>query len=223
MDRKDQKRFAAAMMALGEAFDKRPSPQKVELYWQMLSDLTIEQVEAACKRLIQTRTLTGTFPLVAEIRNLAGNSDSLEEQALLAWDKFFWAFRHVGEGMSVAFDDPVITQVVLSWAGGWVRLNDLDWRLDRVEWRRREFLELYKVMAKNRDRLSPPPYLEGLYERQNLERGFVEFIPPPLIVKGETGNYWVEKLPPAPKKPELPPVGIKPDLGGELWKRSAEK
>ena len=51
---KDKEKFKGFMMIVGELFDKNPSQQLLDVYWQILEPFTDEQCEAAFKKVITT-------------------------------------------------------------------------------------------------------------------------------------------------------------------------
>jgi hypothetical protein len=194
MEKKDKRRFVELMMAMGEVFEKVPSEAKTEIYFQALKHLSIEQVSQACSEIVKTRKITGTFPLPAEIIDLAGGS--IEDQALLAWRKLLWAMEYVGHGNSVAFDDPVLMGALVVWTGGWRAVRDLDWRFEQEQWRQKEFVAAYKAASRNKIR--HPEYFIGDYEHDNEMKGFYDYIPKPFLVTGIPGDF--AKIPgPEPK------------------------
>jgi hypothetical protein len=199
MQPQDDKKFAGMMVGLGEAFDKLPGKAKIELYFRALSDLTIEQIEMACVYIVNTRTITGTFPLVAELRDAVAQHEggSLEDRALDAWAKLSWAMNYVYKSNSVAFDDPLIHHAILLWAGGWPQVWQMDWTLDQVVWRQKEFVASYKAAARNPHLPSHPEYLIGSHEAHNAEN-WPEHVPPPVLVVGSAGQYR-KLVGPAPK------------------------
>ena len=92
--------------------------------------------------------------------------------------------------MSVKFDDPVIHSVIES-MGGWEALCSIE--NAEMKWKRKEFENLYPIMAK---REAHPDRLIGMCDRQNLARGFDEFVNEPK----EIGDHiLVKKQIEAPK------------------------
>lgn len=144
MQQNDRPQFASLMKAVGETYGgSAPSKEKMELYFRVLSDLTIEQLTDAITALLNTRTTTTTFPVPGEIRNaLSGGSTA----ALSALDKAETAAERFGAYRSVQFDDPIIHMVIES-MGGWPKFcrpdDDQDWH-----WHQKEFTKLYETFSR---------------------------------------------------------------------------
>jgi hypothetical protein len=87
MKAEDKKKFAELMALVAEAFQKDISKPMLRLYWTVLEKYEYPEVEAGIHSLLTTRTLTGTFPLPAEIiqsiDNKAGHL-TIEEKAEVA-------------------------------------------------------------------------------------------------------------------------------------------
>lgn len=136
----DKKRFIQAMAIMAEAFQKSPSKGLSDIYWRVLGDMDISDFEKACLNLINTRKITGTFPLVAEIRD-ASVAGSVESKVAAAWKKLIYAYENVGPYLPIAFDDPIITKIMEDW-GGWARWAHSEITVKET---RREFEKLYKA------------------------------------------------------------------------------
>jgi hypothetical protein len=152
--------FAGEMAALAETFgNQAPSENKIEIYFRALSDLAIEQIREAVSNLLNRRTITSTFPVPAEIREAIGIR--VEDAALIALDKLEKAIERYGLYRTVKFDDKIIHMVIRA-MGGWVKVcrNDSEEGEDWT-WRRKEFLKLYQVFARN-PRAEYPEMLVGL-------------------------------------------------------------
>ena len=148
MKPEDQERFIQSMGIMAEAFQKKPSENMAEIYWRVLQDMSIGNFEQACLNLINTRKITGTFPMVAEIREASGAGESLDTRIALAWDKLIFAIENHGYYDSVQFDDPVIHLIVKSW-GGWIAVGDHDGEIANqdLKWTKKEFEKLYRAYA----------------------------------------------------------------------------
>lgn len=190
MTKADVKKFAEIMAFLGTIFSKELTSTAMKMYFKTLIDLPIEEIETAAMRIANVRTITGTFPLPAEFRQAVDNKNgSIEERAELAWNALIWAIEHVGHWQSVMFDDPVIHDVVQA-LGGWLKIQNADnpeWNHEKqLQWRRKDFLAMYRLLAKS-GRPSIP-YLIG--EQQAANAGvFDRFVPQVVRITGQPGQY----------------------------------
>ena len=197
MDEKDRKRFGQAMVLMAECFQKEPSKMLVQGYWKILQDMPIETFEAACLMLVNTRKITGTFPMVAEIREAAGGGASAQALRIVtAWDKFIYAIARHAPYDSVQFDDPIIYHIVRQW-GGWTEMGD--WPVAENKWKRKEFEKLYEAYAASNTLPQPDGHLIGLTEAEN-QASFPEFVPKPIMITGKTGSFKSLPWQPQPKR-----------------------
>ena len=184
MKPEDRERFCVAMGTMAEVFQKKPSQSLAEIYFDVLKDMDIDTFEKACARLFNTRTITGTFPLVAEIREAAGGGKhALVLRIQQAWDKFIYALRRHGYYDSVIFDDPIIHAILRSW-GGWLEWSgnrDMDDKEEDLKWVRKDFEKLYAALA-NRENHEPPEVCVGFIEARNTRTGYTEHIPAPFLI-----------------------------------------
>lgn len=186
MEPTDKLRFAQAMGIMGEAFQKVPSDSLTEVYWRALQDMSIEIFERATMNMLNTRTITGTFPLIAEIRAAVQVSPAdMETRITIAWDKLIYAVENHGHYDTVVFDDPVIHQILKAW-GGWVKWAS-EITNDQLKWARKDFAALYKSYLTMS--LPPPEPLEGLIAQDNRNRGYLTDIPEPVYITGQTGQF----------------------------------
>lgn len=189
MTQNDAKKFAEIMAYLGIIFGKELTAAAIKIYFTTLNDLPIEEIQEAAVYIANNRTITGTFPLPAEFR--LAKQESIEDKAEIAWTALLWAIEHVGSWPSVQFDDPVLHDVVKI-LGGWLRvcsadgdIYNTDWHTANLTWRRKDFLSLYRIMAKND---THDPYLIGEQQAANSGR-YDNFIPEITRITGKPGNY----------------------------------
>lgn len=189
MTKADAKKFAEIMAYLGVIFGKELTPTVMKMLFKTLADLSIEQVEQAAFHIANNRKITGTFPLPAEFREAVENRDgSVTDKAELAWLALVWAIEHVGHWRSVSFDDPAIHDVVAA-LGGWLKIQNADnpeWNSEaQMQWRRKEFIGLYRIMAKQAHAVA---YLVGEQEAGNAGR-YDDFVPRVVHIGGKPGQY----------------------------------
>lgn len=143
MTQNDFLQFGELMAVLGEAFSKEPSAYKIEIYFRALKDLSIEEIKTAVDNIIKTRTITGTFPLVSEIREAVNGN--IDDKAVIAISKIEDAIRSIGAYSNVVFDDPLIHAVIVRY-GGWVKLCEVT--SDEWKFLRKDLEKHYKALAR---------------------------------------------------------------------------
>lgn len=200
----DIRRFAAVIATLSECFDKEISEKKLEVYFEALKELSIEQVEIAASWIMRHRTITGTFPLISEFYQAldqAGGHGYIDDQAEIAWRKLLWAIENQGYYASVCFDDQVIHDVVEG-LGGWMKIagDNPDWCVKELKWRQKDFVALYRAIARRNGGTSAKPYLVGFFEADNAGR-YDEYIPALVKICGDPGKIIAM---PCPHPLELP-------------------
>lgn len=112
----NRERFTRCMAALFETFGRQPSEPALNGYAYALSDLPIEEVEAAVAACLREMR---HMPRPVEIRERCTNGAI--DNAEAAWMELLRAIRRVGAYSSPVFDDPVLASTVQS-LGGWVSL-----------------------------------------------------------------------------------------------------
>lgn len=195
MNKKDYKEFAGLMASLAQNFESECPITKMKLYFNFLSDLTIEQLKSAAQKIIN-ESIYPKFPTIGAIRQ--ATLGSTDEQVVLAWRKTYRAIIIVGSGRSIQFDDPVIHSTIET-MGGWEYVCSI--KEKELDWKRKEFIETYKALSNTN--INHPNYLIGRYENDNSDRGYEWAI--------EKVVQWpsVKELEgPKVEMPELLPEGI---------------
>ena len=160
MKKEDEKQFSKIMAGLQEVYtpEKPISTAKLEIYWMAFQDWTIEQFQAACQALLQTKTIS-TFPLPGEIRAASQEKDRALEAWLLARN----AISICTNTASVIFSDAVIHSVIEA-MGGWPKFCWI--QDDELPFRQKDFLEYYKFFASKQRH---PAFVQGAYQaRDNM-------------------------------------------------------
>jgi hypothetical protein len=188
MDDNNLKAFEHIMASLNELFGdpaKKVSHLKMDLYYNALKDLSIEQLNNAVNVLCQTKMIK-TWPLPAEIRQAV--EGSLQDKAAVAFDKLLGAVRSVGPYQTVIFDDPAIHTYVQSY-GGWEEICDKT----TEEWKymRNEFIKGYNGYTSRTD---VPLQLTGIHDAMNRAKGYDHYIPPSIIGDSVKALEWTNKL-----------------------------
>lgn len=117
MTHQDRPGFLQVMCALGEAFDTQISDSRLEIYFQALSDLTLEQVREAARAHVQSSRF---FPKPVELREaIAGR---IEDRADEAWAQLVSMVRRIGYTGKPNWQDPLLERTAKELYGGWSAL-----------------------------------------------------------------------------------------------------
>lgn len=168
MQQQDHRAFAECMALLQETFtpEKPISKKKMEIYFQIFEDMTIEEFQKACMRVCRSKSIS-TFPLPAEIRE--ASEGDMVSKAQLALAKLEKAVDTLGANYSVEFNDPVIHAVVVR-LGGWEWITTQ--QRDEWKWIRKDFERLYGIYSKlNPKQIDAPERLVGRFEANCNIRG----------------------------------------------------
>lgn len=140
MTNSDEKKFATFMAMLAVAFERGDlSEEKIDMYFEFLSDLNVEAVGRGVKGLIATRKFP-SFPTIAEIREAAlGGEAQSEGAALIAWGE---AVRLISAGQR-SKDERVNEAVVLAF-GSWDRFGQTDPAMEASD--RAHFIRCFKAV-----------------------------------------------------------------------------
>jgi hypothetical protein len=153
--------FGEGMSLLCEVFERQPTRMLIEAYYMVLKDLTDDEFQRNISGILSSK-LFSKLPLPAEILNVT--QTDLDDQAILAYDKFTKGKAQTGPYQTVIFDDITIHAVVDA-MGSWESVCFIT--EDEWKFKRREFLDLYKAFKKN-PRTDTPQKLIGLIEGHNL-------------------------------------------------------
>ena len=164
----DLKEFAQLMIVLCDIYGdpgKPLSDTKLNIYYESLKDLSIEEVRNAVIHIMREK-LVHVFPVPAEIREAAHGK--VEDRAEFAFESLL---NNLSYYESVEFEDGTIGKVVDA-MGGWDKVND--WEPSERKWNRIEFVKLYKIY----DAQGPWPAKKyiGAIEAHNGPKGYTEHI-----------------------------------------------
>src|SRR5437870_914018 len=119
MQSRDLGKFTILMAGIGELYGKNISSHLIDIYWQVLKQYELVDVQNAFQSHVQNPDCGQFFPKPADIVRFIEGSG--ETKALLAWAKVERAIRQLGSYQSVVFDDSLI-HIVIEDMGGWVKL-----------------------------------------------------------------------------------------------------
>ena len=174
METHDREKFVRALVGVAEIHSKKLTAEQIGVYWSVLNQYAIEEVEAAIHRHIADPDGGQFMPKPADIiRQIGGSGDTA---AMLAWSKVEKATRIVGSYQSVVFDDWGIHAVIRD-MGGWTKMCETN--TDGLPFVAREFEKRYRGY---RTESAYPPKLLGRTEAQNQAAGYVKYIEPAVMI-----------------------------------------
>ena len=164
MDQSNLARYQLCIRAMFASFSSECTEATLQGYWLGLSDLTIEQVEAAVAKSIRECKFV---PRPVELRELVGAHQSDDDTAIAAWGDVLKAVR-LGPYKHIDFQDKLCNAVVRN-LGGWVTFLERFSDAESEKWVRLDFVKCYKSFAKSgvSGELIEP--LAGLAEREVID------------------------------------------------------
>lgn len=156
MDKSDLKQFGVLLSILQETFsaDKPISKERTKIYFEILSDIPIENIELGMKELMKKKKYP-IFPLPKEIREAAGfiEDDDLELTALRAFREACDLVQEFPIQNKVLPKDPHVNETIRLCFGGWDNFTYTDPKNEN--WDRKHFVEIYKKLFQlgQRDKL----------------------------------------------------------------------
>lgn len=169
-------RFVNTLAALAEYYRRDLSEGVIALYWQGLSQYSIDEINGAIGRHIQNPDTGQWMPTIADIvRMIEGTTQSA---AALAWAKVLRAVGAVGQHQSIVFDDALI-HLAIDDLGGWPKLCQV--RLEELPFLQKRFETNYRAYKTRGNDIPPHPrYLPGVSEITDSAAGF-RSDPPRLV------------------------------------------
>lgn len=164
----DQERFKTILAGVCEIYSKRISSQLIQMYWQSLKPITIDQFDSAVQKHMLDTSNGQFFPKPADImRNIDGQQQSTEDRAMLAWMAVEQAISRVGAYGSLNLEDKQALMAVKH-MGSWQQLCHTD--RDKLGFKRQEFMANYKALE-NTPIEALPISLAGIEELSNQRLG----------------------------------------------------
>lgn len=170
MDIGDNTEFRNRLVALGEVFDVKLSPQRQALYWEALRDLPFEAVARGIQQALKTAKF---FPKPAELRT--GAVGDVEDAIEAAWMALRHAMKQAGSYSSLV-TDATLGEAITAMFGSWPQACASEFTPEMWAAKRKEFGRVYRVIA---DRgLTGTRYLVGIAEQQNSGRAdWLTYVP----------------------------------------------
>jgi hypothetical protein len=161
---RDLEAFASLMAVLVEVFDKKPTPQRVEIYARALAAYPIERIAAAVEEAVRTLKF---YPKPAELIELIEGLP--DDRAEHAWGQFWLALTRSGTYQSLLCEDDVLAEVVRRLYGSWTEAGNIprpECDPPGHQIHHRNFVSTYRDLARQHRRWDP--YLVGRTEAANL-------------------------------------------------------
>jgi hypothetical protein len=137
MQENDIGEFGKIILGLSEIFGGEMSPIAIDIYFNALSDFTIDEVSKGISSVVKSRVYNG-MPKPAEIIEAISGSSNV--QAITAWDEVLTDIRKRGRLQGGKFDNPAIEQAIRV-CGGWEKICAGDEQ--DLQWVKKEFIEAY--------------------------------------------------------------------------------
>lgn len=160
--------FAKPFTLLCEMYNREASQLLAEGYYLVLECLTKNEFESAIKQVLSSRKYS-SLPLPADI--LEAVHGNPEDKAIIALKMVEDAIKEHGAYKSVSFDDKIALTCIEN-LGGWIAICQME--LKDWEWKKKEFITLYKALMRNPQNIKHTPYLAGICEHQNRLSGYDE-------------------------------------------------
>lgn len=146
MRTEDRPKFVMILEAVGSCFNRSVDEPLLYGYWAAFKGVDLAVFELACHRAIDELDF---FPTVKQLKGITGQRDAAE-MAADAWAKVLELAR---DSTRAEHPDPV-AEAAIKKLGGWRKIGQTD--EDRLEWVRKEFVDLYQAAAKHRPQLQAP-------------------------------------------------------------------
>ncbi len=207
MNDNETEKFIEYITATAEIYGRQLSKEAVKLYIALLKDYSFQDIERTIQKCLM---INETFPVPAAILNQLNAGNDINARAELAWSYILDVIDVCGIYESFTFKDKAIRKTL--------SLIDYDVELcmcNRTEthWKKRDFVESYKVFAGSNLNYDAPNYFSGIIEINNngwedFNRGktkiyvaeLKQFVKPAEIIKIIDGYKPNLKLVEKPKK-----------------------
>ena len=165
MNNDEKLRIKNALMVCAELFNRNLSEGVLEIYISSLKEYPIDNVLHALKSCTQEISY---MPTIADILKKVKNKTDIHVMAELAWSYVLNVIDVCGIYESFTFKDKAIRKAI--------SLIDYDVELcgcNRAEthWKKRDFIESYKVFAESNGNYDAPNYFSGTIEINNEKWG----------------------------------------------------
>ena len=161
MKKEEAQVFAEYLYATASVYGRELTKEVIKIYLSVLKDYSFDAIKKAIERCILTKE---TFPVPAVIIKELTDKGDLLIRSELAWSYVLDVINVCGIYESFTFKDKAIRKAI--------SLIDYDVELcgcNRTEthWKKRDFIESYKVFAESNGNYDAPNYFSGIIEINN--------------------------------------------------------
>ncbi len=190
----DMEKFQQILNWVFSYYEKELTDLTYEMYWNGLTQYSIEEVQIAFNAHLQHPEEGKWWPKVSDvIKNCKG---STQDNALQAWHEVETAIRQVGAYQDVVFHDPLIHQIIHK-MGGWIDFCSTPDEKS-LTFKAIEFKKNYRALYATPKQLQSPIELSGIVNAHNTKiKGSIKQ-PPVLIGDVKKAKQVLQKL----KKPD---------------------
>jgi len=170
MKHEDKKKFAETLKFAAIAYNNDCTQDVLRVYFELLEDYTIEQVQVAVKaHCVGTGHESKFFPkaadLICQIRGTkAENKADTENMGLAQWQTVLNCIRKYGSYQTPVFNDPITKACVSNM--GWRTICGME--MKELDWKGKEFVQMYgNYSTRPLDQL--PGHIAGREDIQKLK------------------------------------------------------
>ena len=161
MKKEEAQIFAEYLSATASIYGRELTKEVIKIYLSVLKDYSFDAIKKAIERCILTKE---SFPVPAVIIKELTDKGDLLIRSELAWSYVLDVINVCGIYESFTFKDKAIRKAI--------SLIDYDMELcgcNRAEthWKKRDFIESYKVFAESNGNYDAPNYFAGIIELNN--------------------------------------------------------
>ena len=171
MNKENFNEFRTVLLGIGEMYDKPISKSLGELWWQLMTDISIEEFKHAVSAHMNDPDQGMFMPKPANIiKQVSGTEkqqvQNLTTQAELAWQAVEGEIRRTGSYGSPRINDGLALAAIKA-LGGWSHICSTT--TDKMTWMRKEFIASYQNYSTTPVELLPES-LPGRIEIENAKK-----------------------------------------------------
>ena len=170
MKKTDRSRFAVVIGSTAELFNRHLTEAAMELWWNALSDLELDQIEQGVSRHLRDSDRGKFMPTPADVRYFCGFR---HPTGSIAWGEVLDTMESVGAYRTVLFADGVVNAVIRD-MGGWAGVCHRQSTDENPAWVQKDFEKRYEEYRQS-NRVSQQALI-GLHDEHNVKFGYLEYV-----------------------------------------------